>query len=212
MRASPTSLRELVFREDWKAIPAARPITQEHVDHPDLVLALHGPGAAQLKKSHHDDLEGDPYYVWSGRCAGAWALSLRHRNVRVDLSQGLIRWRARQSGSRKLRVILKPAERPWLVSDCYDDASAVWRDFEIKVANASWHGFDIESCTVGGRLGATGSVSAAECAESKTVTRIGLDQIDAVGVTDCMPGGGSGNCSRLDWIEVWGRALYRMEP
>ena len=212
VRGAPSGLRELVFREDWKATPAARPITQAHVDHPDLVLALHGPGAAQLKKSHHDDLEGDPYYVWSGRCSGAWALSLRHRKLDVDLSHGLIRWRARQSGSRKLRVILKPADRGWLVSERGDDASDAWRDFEIEVAKTGWRRFDIESCTAGENAMWTESAVDGRSAIIKQTAGIGLDRIDAVGVTDCMRGEGSGNCSRLDWIEVWGRAVYRTAP
>ncbi|MBI5008171.1 MAG: hypothetical protein HZB98_00620, partial [Bacteroidia bacterium] len=34
----------LFFREDWKEIPAATPVTQKHVANPDLLLGLYGPG------------------------------------------------------------------------------------------------------------------------------------------------------------------------
>ena len=41
----------LFFREDWKEIPAATPVTQEHVANADLILSLHGPGKATIRKS-----------------------------------------------------------------------------------------------------------------------------------------------------------------
>ena len=204
MSGEPVRLPELVFREDWRTIGAARPITQEHVAHPDLVLALHGPGAGQVKKSHHEQIAGDPYYVWSGKCDGPWALSLRHRGVLIDLSRGgLVRWRARQSGSRRLRLLLRPEDGPWIVSDRFDGASANWREFEIEVAAAAWWPLDIETIT------------AARPAARPAAARefgIGLERVDAIGVTDLMPGDGSGNCSRLDWIEVWGRSVERASP
>ena len=176
-------------------MPAERPVTQEHVANPDLVLALHGPGAEQIKKSHHDEIAGDPYYVWSGKCAGTWAISLRHREALIDLSSGgLIRWRARQSGSRRLRPILKPADGPWMVSDQFDGPSAGWREFEIEVAKATWRMLDIETVTAH---------------EPAKRLELCLARVDAIGVTDLMPGDGSGNCSRLDWLEVWGRKVER---
>lgn len=186
----------LVFREDWKEIPAARPLTQEHVAHPDLTLALHGPGAGQLKKSHHEEIAGDPYYLWSGKCAGAWAISFRHRNALIDLSGGgVVRWRARQSGTRRLRLILKPESRAWLVSDQCDDASTDWREVEIEIATSTWRWLDIGSVTIGRQAG-----------------EVELARVDAVGVTDLMPGDGSDACSRLDWIEIWGRVVARRTP
>ncbi|MBI3447890.1 MAG: hypothetical protein HY049_03060 [Acidobacteria bacterium] len=185
----------LAFRAGWREIPAARPVTQEHLAHPDLALSLHGPGAAQLKKSHHDEIPGDPWYLWSGACAGAWAISLRHRDAVIDLSApGAVRWRARQSGTRRLRLILKPERGRWLVSDLGDGASGGWREFEIEIATTSWRRLDIETVTPGGEAGAG---------------EIDMGRVDAVGVTDLMGGEGSGQCSRLDWIEVSGRLVAR---
>ena len=40
------------FREDWKEIAWALPVTQEHVANPALKLELHGPGLKGIKKSH----------------------------------------------------------------------------------------------------------------------------------------------------------------
>ena len=70
----------IFFREDWTETPAAQPITQGHVSNSDLVLTLHGPGGARMKKSHHDQPADDPFYVWSGEADGPWAVTLRHRH------------------------------------------------------------------------------------------------------------------------------------
>src|SRR4030095_12873906 len=89
----------LFFREDWKETPAATPVTQEHVSHPDLLVTRHGPGEAGIKKSHHDRPADDPWYIWSGEALGNWAISLRHQKSNVDLT-GLakVRWRSKQAG------------------------------------------------------------------------------------------------------------------
>jgi hypothetical protein len=106
----------LFFREDWKEIPAATPVTQEHVVSPDLILSLYGPARASIKKSHHDAPADDPYYIWSGDCQANWAVSLRHKSALVDLT-GLakIRWRSKQSGFRQLRSW--PMARGWQAID-----------------------------------------------------------------------------------------------
>ncbi|PYT32196.1 MAG: hypothetical protein DMG57_02625 [Acidobacteria bacterium] len=75
----------LFFREDWKEIPAATPITQEHVAAADLILSLYGPGKANIRKSHHDTPADDPYYVWSGECEGNWAVSLCGTTARLSI-------------------------------------------------------------------------------------------------------------------------------
>jgi len=51
----------LMFREDWKELPAATPVTQEHVANPALTLHRYGPGKDEIKKSHHDQPKDDPY-------------------------------------------------------------------------------------------------------------------------------------------------------
>lgn len=102
----------LFFREDWKEIPAATPVTQEHVSNADLLVSRHGPGEAGIKKSHHARPADDPYYIWSGEAEGNWALSLRNPKSQIDLT-GLakVRWRSKQSGFRLLRIALKTAAR-----------------------------------------------------------------------------------------------------
>src|SRR5687768_17011591 len=118
----------LFFREDWKRTPPATPLTQAHVDNPDLIVTLHGGGRDGIKKSHHEKPADDPYYVWSGDTKANWAVTLRHRSSTVDLTgQAKIRWRTKQSDFRELRIVLKVADSTWLVSDQSDGPSEDWR-------------------------------------------------------------------------------------
>jgi hypothetical protein len=184
----------LFFREDWKEIPPATPVTQEHVANPDLIVTRHGPGQGQIRKSHHDTPADDPYYVWSGEAEANWAVSLRHRSAAVDLSgPAKIRWRSKQAGFRQLRVILKLESGAWLVSDQHDDESADWHVREFAVSDLRWRALDIATLVEGRR------------AEPD------LRRVVEVGFSDLMRGGRTQACSRLDWIEVYGRGVALTE-
>ena len=183
----------LFFREDWKETPAETPVTQAHVANPDLLLGLYGPGKEGIKKSHHDQPADDPHYIWSGTCRGNWAVSLRHRNALVDLTgQAKIRWRAKQGGFRQLHIILKLANGSWLVSDASDPASLDWCEREFNIQDIRWRKLDI------------GAVI-----EGDWVPKPDLSRVEEVGWTDLMTGGASVACSRLDWIEVYGKSIKR---
>lgn len=183
----------LLFREDWKELPAATPVTQEHVANPALTLLRYGPGKDEIKKSHHDQPKDDPYYIWSGECKGAWAVGLRHKDFYADLTGAAkIRWRAKQSGARQLRIIVKLADGTWLVSDQSDGPSDVWREREFVVAEIRWRVLNIETVTEGGWR-----------------EKPDLSRVDEIGFTDLMAGGRTPASSRLDWIEVWAAARKR---
>jgi hypothetical protein len=178
----------LFFREDWKEIPAATPVTQEHVANPDLILSLHGPGKIAIKKSHHDTPADDPFYVWSGECPGNWAVSLRRRGALVDLTgRAKIRWRTKQAGFRELRILIKLANGTWLVSDQSDGPSPDWRTREFNMSDVRWRKLDSDIVV-----------------ESDWVDKPDLGRVEEIGFTDLMRGGGSAACSRVDWIEVYG--------
>jgi hypothetical protein len=180
----------LLFREDWKETPAATPVTQDHVANRDLVLTRHGPAQAQIRKSHHDTPHDDPYYVWSGEAEGGWAVSLRHRSALLDLTgPARIRWRARQSGFRQLRIVLKLADGSWVVSEQYDDESADWRVREFDLADMRWRALDITKIAEG------------------LPRAVDLGRVAEVGFTDLMRGGGTPASSRVDWIEVYGTSV-----
>ncbi len=178
---------DLLFREDWKEIPAEIPLHQGHVSNPDFVVSLYGPGSDSIKKSNHEKPLDDPFYTWSGLCLGNWAVTLKLKTGHMDLSRfSKIRWRSKQSGFRKLHVLLKLADGSWLVSRQGDGASADWRVKEFNLMDLNWFTIDMESII-----------------EGKAVLLPDLSDVVEIGYTDLMPGGQSNACSRLDWIEVY---------
>lgn len=181
---------DLFFREDWAESPPAIPVTADHLVNKSLELSLHGPGRSVIKKSFHVFKVNDPHYIWSGLCHGTWALSLRKKEAAVDLSAGRVRWRSKQAGFRNLRVIVKTAAGQWLVGDAVDGPSEDWRIREFITANIRWRALDIEKIV-----------------EGAWVDDPDLTRIVEVGFTDLMSGGGSDACSRLDWIEVYGKSV-----
>lgn len=183
--ASPDPL----FREDWAATPAEVPLTQQHVSNPGLTLHVYGPGAPQLKKSNHPEIPNDPYYVWSGLCTGTWLVALEPKSAPLDLSAAgaKVRWRAKQSGFRSLRLALHSTSGDWIVSEQADPASGDWRIAEFALPRQTWKALVLPRIY-----------------EAKPVDRPDLRAIDQIGFTDLMPGGQSAACSRLDWIEVYG--------
>ncbi|MHC4638091.1 MAG: hypothetical protein ACYTBV_11420 [Planctomycetota bacterium] len=188
LNGSPGHKATIFFREDWKEIPAQLPITKEHVQNPDLVLSLHGPAGNLIKKSHHNV---DPYYVWSGQCDRKWALSLRKNNALVDLSSnGRIRWRTKQFGPNVLKVILEQDNGLWLVSSKGFGETPNWQIFEVELDTLQWHRLDIRTIDSG-----------------ELVKDPDLHRIRSIGWTDLSTGGGSNACTRVDWIEVYGKEI-----
>ena len=186
----PTSARpSLLFREDWAESPAEFPINQSHVANSELSLHLHGASQHLIKKSHHDKPADDPHYIWSGLCVeGNWAVSLTRTTGAFDLSgQAKVRWRSKQSGFRELRIIVKPAGGDWLIGDLSDDASKDWRIREFNMIDMRWRRLNIDTVIE----------------EDPVISNPDLSQIEQIGFTDLMLGGGSRSCSRLDWIEVY---------
>lgn len=193
VNCSAQSRPTLFFREDWKEIPAATPVTQAHVLNKNLLMNLYGPGCDSIRKSHHDKPVDDPYYIWSGQCLGNWAVTLKNKTSYADLSQfAKIIWRSKQSGLRSLHIILKLADGTWLVSDQCDGQSKDWRIHEFSLADINWYQLDIISVVEGAPL-----------------SNPDLSRVDEIGFTDLMRGGQSLACSRLDWIEVYGKAIGR---
>ena len=191
--AAVKSQSKLLFREDWKEIPAATPVTQEHVSNPRLILSLYGPAKDEIKKSNHPPIPNDPYYIWSGDCKGNWALSLRDKDGWIDLTgDSKIKLRSRQSGFRQLHLILRLATGDWMVSDQSVAYTADWTVDELKIADLGWRKLNIETVIEGNRI------------ENPDVSKVA-----EVGFTDLMTGGGTPASSRLDWIEVYGKGLSK---
>ncbi len=179
----------LNFREDFKETPPETPITREHIATPGLLLGLHGPGGQQVKKSHHKNKEGDPWYVWSGQCKRPWAVSLQPEAYQINISGkgARFRWRTRQQGERQLRLLIKCSGDKWFVSDQSTTDTPDWAEAEFSVADLTWKALDITNIAT---------------LESDALPE--LKNVEAIGFTDLEAGQGSGACSRLDWIEVHG--------
>lgn len=183
----------LFFREDFKETPAATPITQEHISNSKVAMSLYGPGREGVKKSHHDTPADDPFYVWDGTCAGNCGITLREKSATVDLTgQAKIRWRTKQSGYRRLHLILKLAGGDWLVSQPLESDSSDWRESEWAVADLRWRRIDTKTMI-----------------EGAPVMAPDLSRVDEIGWTSLMTGGGTPACTRVDWLEVYGRARQR---
>jgi len=184
---------EIFFREDWKEIPAEIPLSQKHVRNTELLLNLYGAGQDSLKKSNHEKPADDPFYVWSGLCLENWMVTLKHKNNNVDLTEfAKIKWRTKQSGIRQLRIVLKLAGGEWLISNQFDGNSKDWRIKEFIIGDIIWHKLDAE-----------------QVIEIGVAKNPDLSNIEEIGFTDLMPGGKSAACSRLDWIEVYGKPVKR---
>ncbi len=183
----------LFFREDFRETPAATPITQQHIANPHLILSLYGPGKEGMKKSHHTSPPDDPYYIWNGTCPTSCAAGLRDKDSYADLTGfATFRWRTKQSGFHALHFLVKLADGTWLISEQSDGPSSDWREREFIVQDLRWRKFDIEKVV-----------------EGDWAERPNLSRVDEIGWTDLMAGGGTPASSRVDWIEVHGRAVPR---
>ncbi len=189
----------LFFREDWQETPEQIPVTQEHVSNDELTMTKHGPGADMIKKSHHDNIPNDPWYIWSGMCRkGRWAISLQKKGSLVDLSKGgKIRWRVKQSGENVLKLILELNDGTWLVSDRGFGETPDWHVFildldqlEKNASSIKWHKLDIVTIEAG-----------------RKVAKPDLTKVRSIGWTDLTLGKVSKGCTRVDWIEVNGNEV-----
>ncbi len=101
-------------------------------------------------------------------------------------------WRSKQAGLRCLHPLLKLADGTWLVGNLGDCTSKDWRITEFNIADITWYTLDIKSVI-----------------EIRPVSDPDLSKVEEVGFTDLMTGGASDACSRLDWIEVYGKPVKR---
>ena len=156
-----------------------------------MLLTRHGPDGDSIKKSHHDNTPNDPWYIWSGSCRkGRWALSLTKKDSLVDLTNGRIRWRTKQSGLHILKIVLGLENGEWLVSEKGFGETPDWQEFSIELNILQWLRLDIRKIQAGER-----------------VKNPDLTRVRSIGWTDLTAGEGSSGCTRVDWIEVSGKPV-----
>lgn len=183
------STAPLFFREGWMEAPPGSPVTDEHLQNKELTVTLHGPDGISVKRSHHNNIPNDPWYIWSGSAQnGLWGISLRKKDATVDLSRdGKIRWRVKQQGPHILKIMLELERGSWLVSDRGFGETPDWHVFDCDLSKLTWRSLNIETIEAGKRAKAPD-----------------LSRVRSIGWTDLMVGEGTPGCTRVDWIEVYG--------
>jgi hypothetical protein len=196
----------LFFREDWKLDPNApnvntadepeHPIGQGDVANPNLEVRLYGDkaGTRISDQTYNNHLT----YAMTLLCTSNCAITLRDKNNDVDLTGAAsLRWRTRISGFHYLHPIIKLADGRWLIGDKAASLSTNWVESEIQLVDVRWRNLDIENVV--------------EARDGYWVDYPDLSRVEEIGFTDLMRGGGhgSGGGSRVDWIEVYGKAVPR---
>lgn len=194
------------LREDWKYDTTAKnvnderepehPIVQGDVANPNLEVRLYGDkaGTRTVIQPYNKDIT----YVMSLLCEANWLITLRDRNNDVDLT-GLSKWtwRTRISGFHLLRPVIKLAGGMWLIGDKTVGLSNDWVESEFMIGDVRWRTLDVTQ-VVEGR-------------EARWIDNVDLSRVEEIGFTDLMRGAGhgSGGGSRVDWIQVTGKAVPR---
>jgi hypothetical protein len=178
----------LFFRETWKDTPAVA-ATQAIVTNPDLELTVYG-------KAPEVNNEGNVPHVWTGLCAPACAITLKHRQNLVDLTgKARMKWFAKTSGFHEIRPLVKLADGSWLVGSFADAYTFDYHETEFHFAEVRWLKLDIQTLTTKGTL----------------LDTVDLSKVDEVGFVDLTPGSGHGlgGFSDVGWIEVYGKPVTR---
>ena len=182
----------LFFRETWKAGAAAAATTQANVANPDLAVAVYGKTPAQPEIND----EGGVTHIWTGLCAPACAVTLRHKASFADLTgKARMKWFAKTSGFHEIRPVVKLADGTWLVGSYADASLTDYHEVDFFLADVRWIRLDIDTLTTKGGL----------------LDKVDLAKVDEMGFVDLTPGSGHGlgGYSDLGWIEVYGKPVAR---
>src|SRR5690349_16423142 len=196
----------LFFREDWKfdkTVPNVNderepehPIAATDVANANLEVRLYGDkaGTRTVIQPYNKDIT----YVMSLLTTSNWLVTLRDKNNDVDLTGlSMWTWRTRISGFHLLRPVIKLADGTWLIGDKTAGLSNDWVESEFLIGDVRWRTLDITQ-VVEGR-------------EARWMDNPDLSRVEEIGFTDLMRGAGhgSGGGSRIDWIQVTGKAVAR---
>ncbi|MGK7943572.1 MAG: hypothetical protein AB4058_03805 [Microcystaceae cyanobacterium] len=176
---------KLILKHEWTTLPPARPVTQDHVKNANLRLELHGKGGHQLKKSHHDHIPNDPFYLWSGGCQEKWAVSFENKNNDWNFNNSCLTVRTWQSGNAELHIILNLLNFGWIISEVAIKASQTWQITSLILPELVWYPFDISNINW-----------------TRNKLLIDLKSVKAIGFSDLTIGESSDKCSRLDYFEI----------
>jgi hypothetical protein len=197
----------LFFKVEWVRPPSQNaqvPVIQENIVDSNVQLKQYGPAAKQLLTSGTPGSDTTPFTVWSGECAGPFAITFRQKNNYVDLT-GLakIRWVTKTSGFHVVRPVVKLADGTLLVGDLTALSVPMLVQSEFSLAGVHWIKLDPDRVVT---LGMSGGV-----ANEIWVNNPDLSKVDEVGFADLMPGSGhgTGGYIHLGQFEVYGKPVPR---
>jgi len=180
------------------------PVVPENIMDQNVEYKGYGAAAKQLLTTGTPGSDAAPFGVWSGECAGPFAITFKLKNDYVDLT-GLanIRWFVKTSGFHVIRPVVKLADGTMLVGDLTFASVPMLVQREFSLAGVRWLKLDPERIvTLGGNNGPSNET---------WVPNPDLSKIDEVGFADLMPssGHGTGGYIQLGQIEVYGKPVPR---
>jgi quinoprotein glucose dehydrogenase len=194
----------LLFSEHWNGLPMAQPITHEHLVNQQLALHLYGDVAAIRKTQHPTE-----NYLYTGESVTNWGLALGDPKSYWDLTgNARIKLRTRNSGYRLLHVMIKTSEGKWFVSEEGNGESTAWVDHDYVFGDLHWR--DLAMADVPTNASNRRQPDPArQPLVANAPARPDLAKVDEVGFTDLMPGGWILSSSRVQGIELYGKAVAR---
>jgi len=189
----------LLFREDFKngAGNHEHFISQADLANQNLELRIYGDKSTYMAVDTSPESTGE--ILFSGLCLSTCAIALRDKDNYMDLSGiARMRWRTRQSGFHILHPIVKLADGTWLIGDHGDGYTTDWIVSEFSLYDVRWRHLDIEQVIE-------------DKPDAVWTDHPDLSKVEEIGFTDLMKGSGHGGAgsSRVDWIEVYGKAVPR---
>lgn len=171
-------------REDFRENGAHIPLVDEDLSNESLELLRLGPGADQLKFSHHPEVQNDPHYIWNGKCEGPVLAGFEFDKV-IDLSgEGWwCRVRTKNVGASRLHVALK-IDGQWVVQKKAIRNEKEWNVQRVTLEGREWLQLDENRVAFGENIVPN------------------LKAVTAVGFAAPVKPQGSKSCIRLDWFEL----------
>jgi hypothetical protein len=177
---------------------------QENIADPNVEIRYYGPAAKQIITT-----DVGAYGVWTGTAAGPFAITFRHKDSYMDLTNlATIRWVTKTSGFHVVRPVVKLANGALLVGDLTFASVPKLTLSEFSLANVRWIKLDPDRVVTlnSGPAGANPN-------NEIWAPKVDLSKVDEFGFADLMPGSGhgTGGYIQLGTIEVYGKSIPRTD-
>jgi hypothetical protein len=204
--SAPSDPATLLFHEAW-AMPMAQPMVQESLANQFLTLHIYG-NADEIRKTMHPT-EG---YTYTGETTTNWAITVSDKTKLWDLSRdGRMRLKTRNSGYRFTHIVIKTSDGKYYVSEEGSGESTAWIETDYILSNLRWRNLMMTDTPT--------NASNRRQPNPKRVpiipTSVGtpdLTKVDEIGFSDLMAGGWIPATTRVNFFEVYGKAIPRSDP